>query len=580
MEEVSPAIARAIVLRQLPRALRAGLDPDAATGSLPAQLAADAEATLPGIGPDVAVWIRDNVGECSGLTRWLEDVGAGPQPATDDPAGGGLAALDRAAAARDDPVLREIADALVLLGVYGRLAPLAGRAAVAAWPYIDRMPEAQEYLHQLGLASAETGSHDGAMRPPWPELDAFGGPGRQSVVTAETAACAWRTAIDAAFADLRRDARLLAIGLSAIAGGCPSRAWHLDTLGQAALGVGRSVVEPLTHAAARNARRSFDEETRAEIEELREKVRTFEASPVPMPKPEPGAVAIPPGHVLVCPNLAPTGVGKGKDIARGYEHAIGRAMPLVPTPDLAEVHRALAPDFPHAVGAIDAILGAFSARPHVHTEPLIIAGPPGVGKSRLVRRLGEALGVGVYRVDGSNDAGGSFGGTERRWYSSEPCRPFMAIARYRQANPIVMVDEVDKAATRSDYGRLWDAMLQALDGATHFPDPSLQVDLDISWVSVICTANEPSVLPPALLDRVRIVRLPEPRAEHLDALLPGVMAGIAREAGLDPRFHAPLEGIERAAVRARWRGGSLRRLRRAVDAILRVRDRSLAERPQ
>jgi hypothetical protein len=47
------------------------------------------------------------------------------------------------------------------------------------------------------------------------------------------------------------------------------------------------------------------------------------------------------------------------------------------------------------------------------------------------------------------------------------------------------------------------------------------------------------------------------------------------EAGFDPRFHLPLDAVERAALRARWRGGSLRRLRRAVEAILRVRDRAL-----
>ncbi|MEE7493295.1 AAA family ATPase [Methylobacterium oryzae] len=249
---------------------------------------------------------------------------------------------------------------------------------------------------------------------------------------------------------------------------------------------------------------------------------------------------------------------------------------------MAEARRVLTAEFPYAAGPVDAVLGAFSIRPHIHSEPLIIVGPPGAGKSRFVRRLGDALGVGVYRVDGSNDAGGAFGGTERRWYSSEPCRPFMAIARHRQANPIVMVDEVDKAATRTDHGRLWDSMLQALDpeNAARFPDPSLQVELDISWASVICTANQPAVLPGALLDRMRIVRFPEPGAEHLDALLPGVIAGIARESGLDPRFHGPLDGIERAAVRLRWRGGSVRRLRRAVEAILRVRDRTLAGRSQ
>ncbi|MEE7505148.1 AAA family ATPase [Methylobacterium mesophilicum] len=265
-------------------------------------------------------------------------------------------------------------------------------------------------------------------------------------------------------------------------------------------------------------------------------------------------------------------------MARGYEHAIGKALPLVPTPDLSAARLALAEEFPYAVRAVDAVLGAFAGRPHVHASPLLVVGPPGSGKSRFVRRLGETLGVGLLRVDGANDAGASFGGTERRWYSSEPCRPFMAVARHAQANPLVLVDEIDKAATRSEYGRLWDAMLQLLDpeNASRFPDPSLQAELDLSWVTVVCTANAHAGLPGPLLDRMRLIRFPEPGAEHLDALLPGVLAAVARDAGLDPRFHAPLDGVERAALRSRWRGGSVRRLRCAVEAILRVRDRALA----
>jgi len=434
VEDVPPAIARAIVLRQLPRALRAGLDP---------------EATLSGLGPEVAAWIRDNVGECAGLGHGLEDAVPGSHAASDDPAGGGLAALDRAAAARDDNVLREIADALVLLGVHGRLAPLAGRAAAAAWSYLDRMPEALEQLHQLGLASARARGGDGDVRPPSPELDALGDPASRPDVAAGAADCAWRTAIDTSFADLRRDARLLAIGLSAIAGGCPSRPWHLDTLAQAAVGVGRAVTEPLTTSAAVEARRASEKVARAEIESLREKVRAFGDRPAPAPAAGPEAAPIAPGHVLVCPSLAATGPGKGKVLARGYEHAIGKALPLVPVPDLAQVRRALAAEFPHALAAMDAILGAFAGRSHVHAPPLLVAGPPGAGKTRFVRRLGEQLGVGVYRVDGSNDGGASFGGTERRWYASEPCRPFMAVARHRQANPIVLVDAVALAIQRS-----------------------------------------------------------------------------------------------------------------------------------
>ena len=66
----------------------------------------------------------------------------------------------------------------------------------------------------------------------------------------------------------------------------------------------------------------------------------------------------------------------------------------------------------------------------------------------------EALGVSVWREDASRADGAVFGGTDWRWYSAEPCHPFLAVAQGKIANPLVMIDELEKAGTRSDYGRL------------------------------------------------------------------------------------------------------------------------------
>jgi len=269
-------------------------------------------------------------------------------------------------------------------------------------------------------------------------------------------------------------------------------------------------------------------------------------------------------------------------VARGFEHAIGKALRLVPTPSLPAVRERLLAEFCQAGRAVDAILGELVGKEFVRLPPLVVVGPPGSGKSRFVRRLGEELGVGLLRVDATNDSGASFGGTERRWWSAEPCRAFMACARHAQANPLVLVDEVDKAPTRSEYGRIWDSMLQTLEpeNAARFPDPCLQTDLDLSWVSFVCTANDAGKLPGPLLDRLRVVAFPAPGREHVEALSVALLADIARERGLDPAFLPPPDATELRALRHRWSGGSVRRLRRAVEAIVRVRDRELEGRPQ
>jgi ATP-dependent Lon protease len=207
-------------------------------------------------------------------------------------------------------------------------------------------------------------------------------------------------------------------------------------------------------------------------------------------------------------------------------------------------------------------------------RPLLIVGEPGGGKSRFARRLGETLGLNVWREDASRADGAVFGGTDRRWHSAEPCHPFLAVAQGKTANPLVLIDEIEKAATRSDYGRLWDCLLGFLEPETNarYPDPALQTNLDLSQVSYIATANSLDPLPSPIRDRLRVVRFPKPLADDFDALLPAVTADLARERGLDERWIPPLDGFERAVIAQHWGGGSVRRLRRIVEAILRERD--------
>ncbi|WP_349644110.1 AAA family ATPase [Rhodopseudomonas palustris] len=163
---------------------------------------------------------------------------------------------------------------------------------------------------------------------------------------------------------------------------------------------------------------------------------------------------------------------------------------------------------------------------------------------------------------------------QKRWYSAEPCYSFLAIAQGKIANPIVLLDELEKAATRSDYGRLWDSLLGFLEPETaaRYPDPALQTTLDLSMVSYIATANSLDPLPSPIRDRFRVVHFPKPRTSDLDALLPAVVADIAAERGLDARWIAPLGQDDIEAARRQWRGGSVRRLRRVIEAIINARE--------
>ena len=286
--------------------------------------------------------------------------------------------------------------------------------------------------------------------------------------------------------------------------------------------------------------------------------------------------AIADGQLMVC-QLDETAMKnpKMREVTVPLKGIINTALPLVPVPPLHSVRAQLLFEFPYAEAVIDFALADLVGRGTLRLRPLLLVGDAGGGKSRFARRLGEILGLGVWRIDASRSDGAAFGGTDKRWYSAEPCHPFLAIAQAKHANPLVLIDELEKAATRTDYGRFWDCLLAFLEPETaaRYPDPALQTNLDVSQVSYVATANSLDPLPSPLRDRFRIVIFPKPTAGDLDALLPAVTRDLARENGLDARWVEPLTGFERDAIAAHWHGGSVRRLRLVVEALLRVREK-------
>lgn len=83
--------------------------------------------------------------------------------------------------------------------------------------------------------------------------------------------------------------------------------------------------------------------------------------------------------------------------------------------------------------------------------------------------------------------------------------PFLAIGQTKHANPLVLLDELEKAGTRNDYGQLWDRLLGFLEPETNarYPDPALQAPLDFSHVSYVAAANALDPLPSPIRDRFR-----------------------------------------------------------------------------
>jgi hypothetical protein len=241
-------------------------------------------------------------------------------------------------------------------------------------------------------------------------------------------------------------------------------------------------------------------------------------------------------RVRVVSSIGDTQSSEGRKFQRTYGH-LTEPMPLTSVPTSADtVCDVMMSWFPWMEKAVEAVskdlrLAEVTGRPWLQLRPLLLEGPPGCGKSFFAEKLADLLGGRLARID----AGGSsdnrlLAGTARGWSGAQPAYPLLAIARTGVANPLIQLDEVDKARA-SHNGDLHATLLGMLDAKTarRWPDECLMGECDLSRVSWLLTANDASTLPEALLSRVRRVRLDVPGERHADAALASIAADVRQQ---------------------------------------------------
>jgi ATP-dependent Lon protease len=200
----------------------------------------------------------------------------------------------------------------------------------------------------------------------------------------------------------------------------------------------------------------------------------------------------------------------------------------------------------------------------IELPPILLLGEPGIGKTHFARKIAELLGTGFGFVPMSSlTAGWVLSGASSQWKNAKPGKVFDTFLNGDYANPVIVVDEIDKASGDGQYdplGALYE--LLEIETATRFVDEFVELPIDASGALWLATANDAARIPDPLLNRLAVYEIDAPDADGTRRIAGTIYREIRSAHDWGRQFPEALS----AAALERLAGLPPREMRRAIHA--------------